>query len=94
MHENLELENASCQLLHWYSDDPVEVVAEGKVASTDPKARVHHVPLGRDCWKVWVESITSGKEDVELYKMTDEARIINEALGSTVAWPRSCIKLI
>ncbi|GAY65659.1 hypothetical protein CUMW_242830, partial [Citrus unshiu] len=30
MHENLELENASCQLLHWYSDDPVEVVAEGK----------------------------------------------------------------
>ncbi|KAH9648884.1 hypothetical protein KPL70_025777 [Citrus sinensis] len=94
MHENLELENASCQLLHWYSDDPVEVVAEGKVASTDPKARVHHVPLGRDCWKVWVESITLGKEDVELYKMTDEARTINEALGSTVAWPRSCIKLI
>ncbi|KAK9177819.1 hypothetical protein WN943_027008 [Citrus x changshan-huyou] len=94
MHENLELENASCQLLHWYLDDPVEVVAEGKVASTDPKARVHHMPLGRDCWKVWVESITLGKEDVELYKMTDEARIINEALGSTVAWPRSCIKLI
>ena len=94
MHENLELENASCQLLHWYLDDPVEVVAEGKVASTDPKARVHHVPLGRDCWKVWVESITLGKEDVELYKMTDEARTINEALGSTVAWPRSCTKLI
>ena len=86
MHENLELENASCQLLHWYSDDPVEVVAEGKVASTNP--------LGRDCWKVWVESITLGKEDVELYQMTDEARIINEALGSTVAWPRSCTKLI
>ena len=60
----------------------------------DPKARVHHVPLGRDCWKVWVESITLGKEDVKLYKMTDEARIINEALGSTIAWPRSCIKLI
>ncbi|KAH9680002.1 Endonuclease [Citrus sinensis] len=75
-------------------NDPVEVVAEGKVASTDPKARVHHMSLGRDCWKVWLESITLGKEDVELYKMTDEAQIINEALGSTVAWPKSCIKLI
>ncbi|KAH9680378.1 hypothetical protein KPL71_026529 [Citrus sinensis] len=74
-------------------DDVDEIVAEGTIASTDPKAKVHHMPLGRDCWKVWVESISDGMDEVTLYKVTDEAHIIVEALGSTIAWPKSCIKL-
>ncbi|KAL2492026.1 Transposase 23 domain-containing protein [Abeliophyllum distichum] len=41
-----ELENTSCQLLHWYKFDGKEVVVEGKIASTDPSAKVHHMPLG------------------------------------------------
>ena len=60
-------------------------MAEGKVASIDLKIRVHHIPHGRDCYKVWVESIALGKKDVKLYKMIDETRISSEALGSTVA---------
>ena len=51
------------------------------------------MPLGIDCWKVWVESISDGMDEVNLYKVTDEAHIIVEALGSTVAWPKRCIKL-
>ncbi|KAH9803018.1 hypothetical protein KPL71_001620 [Citrus sinensis] len=93
MQENGHYENARCYLLNWYSDDVDEIVAEGTIASTDPKAKVHHMPLGRDCWKVWVESISDGMDEVTLYKVTDEAHIIVEALGSTVAWPKSCIKL-
>lgn len=93
MQENAHYENARCYLLNWYSDDVDEIVVEGTIASTDPKAKVHHMPLGRDCWKVWVESISDGMDEVTLYKVTDEAHIIVEALGSTVAWPKSCIKL-
>ncbi|CAI9782553.1 unnamed protein product [Fraxinus pennsylvanica] len=32
--------NARCQLLHWYVFEEEEVVAEGKIASTDPTAKV------------------------------------------------------
>ena len=41
-------DNAKCKLLHWCVDG---VVAEGRIASTDPKAKVHHVLLGGSCWK-------------------------------------------
>ena len=40
-----------CKLLNWRK----KVVAEGTIASTDPTALVHHVPLGADTWKVWVD---------------------------------------
>lgn len=90
--ENSNLENARCQLLNWYNFDMEEVVAEGKIASTDPRAKVHHMPLGRDFWKVWVEEVIDG--DVKLCRATDEAQRLGEALGSTVAWPKSSIKLL
>ena len=60
-------------------------MAEGKIALIDPKAKVHPMPLRRDCWKVWVKSIYEGKDDETLYKVTNEAHIIVEALGSTIA---------
>ncbi|KAG6531937.1 hypothetical protein ZIOFF_005773 [Zingiber officinale] len=41
-------DNHKCKLLHWCGEG---VVAEGRVASTDPKAKVHHIPLGGSCWK-------------------------------------------
>lgn len=50
-----------------------EIVAKGTIVSIDPKAKVHHMPLGRDCSKVWVESISDGKDEMTLYKITDEA---------------------
>ncbi|KAG6518429.1 hypothetical protein ZIOFF_021904 [Zingiber officinale] len=33
------------------------VVAEGRIASTDPNTKVHHVILGGSCWKVWVDKV-------------------------------------
>ncbi|XP_073049195.1 uncharacterized protein [Primulina eburnea] len=45
--------NTKCKLLHWCTDELV--VAEGRIASTDPNTKVHHVVLGRSCWKVWVD---------------------------------------
>ena len=86
------MENRRCQLIHWYKFDEEEVVAEGKIASTDPSAKVHHMPLGRDCWKVWVEEVIV--ENLNLYRPTDEFQVLTEAIGSTVAWPKSSIKMI
>lgn len=46
------------------------------------------MPLKRDCQNAWVESASDGKD-----KVPDEAQIIVKALGSTLAWPKSYIKL-
>ncbi|KAK9284504.1 hypothetical protein L1049_023678 [Liquidambar formosana] len=54
-HGAASLENARCKILNWCSFDIEEIVAYGKIASTDPYVKVHHVPLGLDCWKVWVD---------------------------------------
>lgn len=91
MQGNYQYENARCQLLNWYAFDEEEVIAEGKIASTDPRVKVHHMPLGRDCWKVWVEAISV--PNVNVYRATDKVRTLDHALGSTIAWPKSCIKL-
>ena len=50
------------------------------------------MPLGRDCWKVWVEEVIV--ENLNLYRPTDEFQVLTEAIGSTVAWPKSNIKMI
>ncbi|KAK3188768.1 hypothetical protein Dsin_028329 [Dipteronia sinensis] len=82
--DNSPLENARCQLSHWYPDDDVgdQVVAEGRIASTDPKATLHHMPLGKGCWKVWVDMVY---EDINLCQPIDEHGTLNQAIGSTVA---------
>ncbi|XP_073145166.1 uncharacterized protein [Henckelia pumila] len=39
-------ENTKCKLLHWCGEG---VVAEGRITSTDPTVKVHHVPLDGSC---------------------------------------------
>ncbi|TXG71893.1 hypothetical protein EZV62_000472 [Acer yangbiense] len=85
-------EHSKCQLLHWYGDNIEEVVAEGSVASTDTNTKVHHVPLGRDFWRVWVDLVFNS--EVILVRPTDEARTLGGVVGSTIAWPKSCIRLL
>uniref|UniRef100_A0A9I9ELU0 Transposase Tnp1/En/Spm-like domain-containing protein n=1 Tax=Cucumis melo TaxID=3656 RepID=A0A9I9ELU0_CUCME len=62
-----------CKLLDWYGSG--EIVAEGRWSSNDPTAMVHHIPIGPHAIGVWVDRPTS------------EMTCIEEALGSTVAWP-------
>lgn len=81
-------ENTKCKLLHWCGH---EVVAEGRVASTDPKAKVHHIPLGVSCWKVWVDKVFVQK--VDLIRPNDEMFYLDDAIGSTVAWMSKLIVL-
>lgn len=60
------------------------LVAEGRIASTDPKAKVHHVALGASCWKVWVDKVLVQK--VDLIRPNSEMQVLDDAIGSTVAW--------
>ncbi|XP_073304113.1 uncharacterized protein [Primulina huaijiensis] len=74
-------ENTKCKLLHWCGDG---VVAEGRIASTDPTVKVHHVPLSGSCWKVWVDRVLV--EQVDLIRPNSEMIFLDDAVGSTVAW--------
>lgn len=74
--------NIRCELLHWYNYNVDEVVTEKTIASTDPKAKLYHIPLGRDCWKDWIENVI--KPNVNKYRLIDEGHIVNEALGSII----------
>ncbi|CAL5384394.1 unnamed protein product [Camellia sinensis] len=76
------LDNAKCKLLNW--DGIKVVVAEGTIASTDSKALVHHVPLGPGCWKVWVNHVIV---NAPLFRPNREMFVLEDAIGSTVAWP-------
>ncbi|XP_075514216.1 uncharacterized protein LOC142549251 [Primulina tabacum] len=74
--------NSKCKLLHWSVYGLV--VAEGRIASTDPNTKVHHVVLGRSCWKVWIDKVLV--EKVDLIRPNDEMQFLDDAIGSTVAW--------
>ncbi|CAL8991201.1 unnamed protein product [Prunus brigantina] len=82
-------ENAKCKLLNWIGTS--EIVGIGEIASTDPNSLVHHVPLGHECWKVWVNDVMD--DNVALYRPTREFFLLREALGTTIAWPIKYIKL-
>lgn len=61
------------------------IVAEGVVASTDPNEKVHFVQLGKDAIKVWVMNATV--PEAVLWRPTSDLVCIEDAVGSTVAWP-------
>ena len=64
-------------------------MAEAEIASTDPISQVHSIPLGPDCYKVWVLDILISK--VPLFRHSNEFACLDDAKGSTVAWPHKYI---
>ncbi|TYK00394.1 Plant transposase [Cucumis melo var. makuwa] len=72
-----------CTLLDWGGIG--EVVAEGRWSSNDPNVIVHHVPLGPHAVRVWVD--LPKKLDTFLWRPNSEMTYIEDAVGSTVAWP-------
>lgn len=89
---NLQLENAKCKLLHWYPNEDVDhVVAEGRISSTNPSVTMHNKPLGRGYWRVWVDVVF---KDINLCRPNEEHETLNQAIGSTVAWIKECVKLV
>ncbi|CAA7046833.1 unnamed protein product [Microthlaspi erraticum] len=67
-------------------------VAEGRVVSTDPNDSCHHVPLGPNASKVWVEVAKIG--NAKVWRPNSEIEYISDAIGSIVAWPNDKIKFV
>ncbi|KAL5833732.1 hypothetical protein ACOSQ3_017406 [Xanthoceras sorbifolium] len=66
-----QFENARCHLLHWYLNDDFEdqIVAEGRISSTNPKDKVHNIPLGRGYWRVWIDAVFN---NIKICRSTNE----------------------
>ncbi|KAL9414560.1 hypothetical protein AB3S75_042933 [Citrus x aurantiifolia] len=61
------------------------VVAAGRWSSSDPNALVHHIPLGPNSVRVWVDIDRQLLKF--LWKVTHYMITIEESVGSTIAWP-------
>ncbi|TYK14770.1 uncharacterized protein E5676_scaffold1610G00080 [Cucumis melo var. makuwa] len=72
-----------CLLLDWIGLG--EVIAEGRWFSNDPSVLVHHVPLGPNAVRVWVDTVKISNSF--LWRPTSDIIVIDDALGTTVAWP-------
>ncbi|KAL5549199.1 hypothetical protein UlMin_004430, partial [Ulmus minor] len=76
-------QNNACNLLDWSGSG--KIVAEGRWFSSDPECTVHHVRLGPNAMKVWVDVVK--KPGTYLWRPTVQLSTIDEVVGSTVAWP-------
>ncbi|KAM1717763.1 hypothetical protein ACFX11_025560 [Malus domestica] len=83
------LRGSSCKLLNWLGNG--QVVATGEIESTNPDAKVHRMVLGPDCWKVWVTVVRV--ENISLYCLTSEFRVLDDAIASTIAWPSKYVRV-
>ncbi|KAK9208368.1 hypothetical protein WN944_000722 [Citrus x changshan-huyou] len=72
-----------CKMLDLEGSDTV--VAEGRWSSSDPNALVHHIPLGSNAIRVWVDIARQPLKF--LWKVTHYMTTIEESVGSTIAWP-------
>ena len=66
-----------------------EVIAEGRVSSTDPNVMVHFVRLGEGAVTVWVDIVKV--PNAPLWRPTSEFEFIEDAIGSTIAWPSATV---
>ncbi|KAH7843808.1 hypothetical protein Vadar_020951 [Vaccinium darrowii] len=73
----------SCKLLDWTGTG--EVVAEGHWSSSDPNEFVHHMRLGPNAMRVWVDVPKKG--EAFLWRPTSFMEKIEDAVGTTIAWP-------
>ncbi|KAK9137650.1 hypothetical protein Sjap_008244 [Stephania japonica] len=87
--DNGNLEGKPCKFLHWIASG--EVVAYGEISSTDPSALVDDVPLGPDCYKVWVRDVLIS--NIALPRPSRLHFTVDDTMASTVAWPSKYIDL-
>ena len=70
-------------MLNWNGNG--EVVARGSLSAIDPKSTVHGYTLGPDCYTVSIEDVFV--ERAEFYRSEPEFANLEDARGSTIAWP-------
>ncbi|KAL6198919.1 hypothetical protein ACLB2K_028707 [Fragaria x ananassa] len=79
--------NDLCEVLDW--EGTCLVVARGKNSTVDPTTKVHGYNLGPDCYRVTVEEAVVPR--AEFYRPQPEFSVMEDAVGSTIAWPTKYI---
>ena len=64
-----------------------EIVAEGRLHSTNPTELVNDLPLGPSAMAVWIDNPKN--QDAYLWRPTVGLTRVGEANGKKVAWPES-----
>ena len=57
----------------------------GSLSSIDPKSTVHGYTLGPDCYRIFIDDVLV--EQAEFYRSEPEFANLEDARGSTIAWP-------
>lgn len=76
-------EDQKCRLLDISGQK--RVVAEGRWSSNNPEQLVHFVPLGPNAVRVWVDVVKVN--DAAVWKPTSAIECMEDAIGTTIAWP-------
>ncbi|KAK9211875.1 hypothetical protein WN943_001253 [Citrus x changshan-huyou] len=87
LHVSPNRKGQKCKLLNWLEVD--EIVAIGCWVTNDPNAMVHCVALGKNASRVWVDEVKN--PSIELWKKFADMETIEDALGSSIAWPTKVI---
>ncbi|KAL6533203.1 hypothetical protein OROMI_027315 [Orobanche minor] len=69
--------DSKCKLLNWRK----KVLAEATIASTDPNAMVHGVPVGNDAWNVWVQIALV--PSANFWRPNSDMLVIADAVGTS-----------
>lgn len=76
-----------CELLNWVGMD--EIVAEGRVVSTDPNEVVDGIRIGPNAMKIAIDHVK--KADAYLWRPSPSLSLLGEAENKSVAWPANCV---
>ncbi|CAA7049959.1 unnamed protein product [Microthlaspi erraticum] len=83
-------ENLKCILMDVTGEK--RVVAEGRWSSNNPTQVVHFIPLGENAVRVWVDVVKVG--DAKLWRPSSFMDCMEDAIGTTVAWPEDKILIV
>ncbi|XP_024016375.1 uncharacterized protein LOC112089853 [Eutrema salsugineum] len=68
------------------------VIAEGRWSTNDPLQTVHFVPLGPNAVKVWIDVVKV--KDACVWRPSSEIECMEDAIGTTIAWPEDKVVLV
>lgn len=68
------------------------VVAEGRWSSNNPEQLVHFVPLGKNAVRVWVDVVKV--DDAMVWRPTSAIECMEDAIGTTIAWPEDKVVIV
>ncbi|CAE5960442.1 unnamed protein product [Arabidopsis arenosa] len=85
----VSMENQRCKLMAITGKK--QVVAEGRWSSNNPDQVVHFVPLGPKGVRVWVDVVKV--KDAAVWRPDDEIEVMEDAIGSSIAWPEDKVVL-